>query len=369
MSAHDQLERQLRASVVHNTDRRLPSRLRPRPSSHGLPALLVAVSSVAALGVAVFVLVSLHHRRAPAPHPATPVTGHHVSRRPPAPSSLARPPRNADLDATAAAFNVTWKKDPACRPGSGERVGTVSQGSPSAAILSELPVLRRPATRADRLPTRLYPGGPGVAGPNGRDIYVRYIRRARVADGRSFYLEPDGKVGQPPLSQAAADRCYQLEAAALRAQLPKVPPSKRAATRRYGDAQFTLGRRNLTTSSVHEGVFLVDVSANGGGIDAGQGPATIQQTGMLGGGGSPSAGIVMDGIVPSGVATVTLQFPATRHAGRRLPALSATGNVVNDVFVIPIPTLFQRGGWPTTAIWRSASGTVIKTVDERPFHP
>jgi hypothetical protein len=39
------------------------------------------------------------------------------------------------------------------------------------------------------------------------------------------------------------------------------------------------------------------------------------------------------------------------------------------VFVIPIPTLFERGGWPATAIWRSASGKVIKTVDERPFHP
>jgi hypothetical protein len=77
----------------------------------------------------------------------------------------------------------------------------------------------------------------------------------------------------------------------------------------------------------------------------------------------------MDGIVPSGVATVTLKFPAARYGGRTLPALSATGNVVNNVFVIPIPTLFQRGAWPTAAIWRSATGQVIKTVNERPFHP
>ena len=77
----------------------------------------------------------------------------------------------------------------------------------------------------------------------------------------------------------------------------------------------------------------------------------------------------MDGIVPTGVATVTLTFPASRYRNHRLPPLSATGDVVNDVFVIPIPTLFQRGGWPTTAIWRSASGKVIRTVDERPFHP
>jgi hypothetical protein len=43
--------------------------------------------------------------------------------------------------------------------------------------------------------------------------------------------------------------------------------------------------------------------------------------------------------------------------------------VVKDVFAIRIPTLFERGGWPSDAIWRSASGEIIKTVNERPFHP
>ena len=79
--------------------------------------------------------------------------------------------------------------------------------------------------------------------------------------------------------------------------------------------------------------------------------------------------IVMDGIVPAGVASVTLHFPAGRYRGHRLPPLDATGNVVNDVFVIPVPTLFQRGGWPAAAIWRSATGELIKTINERPFHP
>jgi hypothetical protein len=77
----------------------------------------------------------------------------------------------------------------------------------------------------------------------------------------------------------------------------------------------------------------------------------------------------MDGIVPSSVATVTLTSPASRYGSHRLPPLNATGEVVNDVFVIPIPTLFQRGGWPTTAIWRAPSGKIIRTVDERPFQP
>ncbi len=208
-----------------------------------------------------------------------------------------------------------------------------------------------------------------TAGPNTQGVYVRYIRLARVIDGESFYLVPVASVGFPALSQAVAARCYRLQVAALRKALPTVPASERAATLRYGDAQFAVARYNLTVSSLHEGIFVVSRRpGGGGGMDGGDSPATLARTGMLGGGGSP-AGIVMDGIVPDGVATVTLRFPATRHAGRHVPALNATGRVVNNVFVIPVPTPFERGGWPVAAVWRSTSGRVIKTVDERPFHP
>ncbi|HWE11954.1 MAG TPA: hypothetical protein VG365_00505 [Solirubrobacteraceae bacterium] len=65
---------------------------------------------------------------------------------------------------------------------------------------------------------------------------------------------------------------------------------------------------------------------------------------MPGGGGRPPSPIVIDGIVPAGVATVTLQFAASRHESHRLPPLNATGDVVDNVFVIPIPTLFERRG-------------------------
>lgn len=65
MSAHDQLERQLRASVAHHADRRLTLRLRPHLWSRGLSAAMIAVSAGVALGVVVFALVALHHRGAP----------------------------------------------------------------------------------------------------------------------------------------------------------------------------------------------------------------------------------------------------------------------------------------------------------------
>ncbi len=240
-------------------------------------------------------------------------------------------------------------------------------------MLSTLPILRRPATSADQLPANFYFRGQLLPlRGRGGVVYARYVRRARVADSITFYLVPVAKLGRSPLSPAAAERCYQLTVAALRAELPTVPPAKRAPTLRYGDAEFALGRYNLETSSVHEGAFLFTARASGGGgADGGQSPSTIRETGMLGGGGGgkPPSPIVMDGIVPPGVASVTLRFPAAGHGGNGLPPLSATGDVVNGVFVIPVPTLFERGGWLTTAIWRSAAGKVIKTVDERPFHP
>jgi hypothetical protein len=379
MNAHDQLERQLRASVAQIADRAPGLRPWGRSWSQGLSAVIVAATTAVALGVAVIAEVALHRGRPPSSKPSVPVTTTTgPSRLGPRPRDPGPIPRNVDDAAVAAAWNTAWREDPTCRPGAGGGPGAgVSYGAPSAAMLSTLPILRRPASSADRLPANLYFHSGGrlkvLLGGQGGDVYIRYVRRVRVAEGRTFYLVPVAKIGRPPVPPAAANRCYRLEIAALQAELPSVPRAKRAPTRRYGDAEFALGRYNLETSTVHEGVALIEQNINGGGGGGGavQGLESIQQGGQLGGGGGgkPPTPIMMDGIVPSGVATVTLQFPAIHHRSQHLPALNATGEVVNNVFVIPVPTLFERGGWPTTAIWRSASGKVIKTVDERPFHP
>jgi hypothetical protein len=59
-------------------------------------------------------------------------------------------------------------------------------------------------------------------------VYIRYVRRVRVAEGRTFYLIPVANLGRPPLSAATANRCYRLEVAALQAALPSVARAKRA---------------------------------------------------------------------------------------------------------------------------------------------
>jgi hypothetical protein len=368
MSAHDQLERQLRRSVARNAGRGLAARMRGWSSARGLSALILAAGAFVVLGVAVFALLSLHRHSAAAPQaPPSAATPRQLS-RPPSPGPI---PRNADNAAIAASFNTAWKKDPACGPRAPGPFGTTTQRSPGAAVLSTLPVLDHPATSADRLPARFYRNGRLTDPlPDGL-VYIRYIRLARVVNGTSFYLFPVGNLGRRPISPAAADRCYRLLVATLRAQLPKIPPAKRAVTLRYGTSEFASARWNLVNAKVYKGVFLLEGRPIGGGGGGLASISEIQQTGMLGGGGGgiPPSPIVMDGIVPAGVTTVTLQFPAGRHGNRRLPALSATGNVVNNVFVIPVPTLFERGGWPATATWRSASGKVIKTIDETRSHP
>jgi hypothetical protein len=373
MSAHDELERQLRASVAQAASRVPALRLRARLWSRGPSALIVAASTAVALGVALVALVAFHHGRPPSSQPAAPAVTHDRSRFGPRPRDPGPIPRNVDDAAVAAAWNTAWREDPICNPGPGPAAASrLSYGTPSAAMLSTIPALRGPATTADRLPASFYVHGRLQAFTLGSgEPYARFIRRARVTDGITVYLVPAAKLGRPPLSPALANRCYELTVAALRAELPTVPPAKRAATRRYGDAEFALGRYNLETSSIHEGVSLITTLADAARTDGGQSVSTIRQTGMLSEGGqvTENSPTVLDGIVPGGVATVTLRFPAIHHASQRLPPLNATGAVINNVFVIPVPTLFQRGGWPASAIWRSASGQVVKTINEAPFHP
>jgi hypothetical protein len=336
--------------------------------SRRLSVLAVAASCATVLAIAALAILTLRHRPSSHPHITTGTSHRPPGKAPPQPGPI---PHNVHNGAIPAAYNATWKIDPSCGPGSRTTGGKASQGSPSSSLLRTLPVLTRAATAADRLPSSLFSRGQAVFSQGGI-VYVRYVRRVREAYDRTLYLVPEGDIGRVPLSVAAADHCYQLLASALRARLGRVPRSERAATLRYGLSDFAEARWNLMTSSVHEGVALVEEDPGGAtGASEAASPTTIRQTGLLGGGGGGSANAttVMDGIVPAGVATVTLTFPATHYRGQRLPALSVTGNVIDNVFVVPIPTLFERGAWPNTAIWRSTSGAIIKTINEVPFHP
>jgi hypothetical protein len=190
-------------------------------------------------------------------------------------------------------------------------------GPPPAALLSILGVLRRPASTGHEPPASI---------PEGQtEFFVNSVRFARAAFGRDWYVWVAG----PPAPLSVGGRC----------------------------------RRPV-------GVTLVGVGARGGGGGTGGGTAAqIEARGMwisIGGGtGADPARTLFAGIVPDGVATVTLQYPAGKLGGfshRSGPALTVTGHAVNNVVVISVERAGEQARLAVTTTWRDANGAVLKTL-------
>lgn len=342
MSAHKRLSQQLRTSVAQTNGLRLGLRSRLRLWAGGLPVLVIVASTTVAVAAAA---VSIEVAK---------------------PKGPGSPPHNVSSTLVNEAMARAWGKDGLCYSGPLTRGAHTTSGTPGPAFFSELPILRRPRTAADGVP---WPFKVSQVAPGRGEAYKRYIRRARVVDGIKFYLVPVNRAGSPPLSAAAANRCYQLMVNDLRADLSRVPVARRAPTRRFGDAEYAVLRYDLEHSHVHGGVYLLYSGREDSGIGGGQSPATIRRVGEISGFGGPGKPRMVDGIVPPGVATVTLRFPAKHYEGRRLRELTVSGNVVNNVFAIPVGTLFERGGVPASEVWRSPSGKVIKTIKGKGLQP
>jgi len=80
--------------------------------------------------------------------------------------------------------------------------------------------------------------------------------------------------------------------------------------------------------------------------------------------GADPARTLFAGVVPDGVATVTLHYPAGKLGGfshRSGPALTATRHVVNNVVVISVERAGVQAIRAVTTTWRSADGATIKT--------
>jgi hypothetical protein len=201
-----------------------------------------------------------------------------------------------------------------CAP---SREGGALQGAPSKSLLSILGVLRRPATAADDASGIV---ARGVV----QGVFVHYIRLARVVAGSPYYIYP-GIIG----GCGTRERPHQ-------------------------------GIMELATH-VNLGAGLIGGSGGGGasatqieqGNDVGTGPP----------GSSTSATITM--IVPDGVASVTLRYPAGRASGysRKIsPPFTVTTAAINNAVVVTVPRSAGGGPiWVPTMIWRAPDGNVIKT--------
>ena len=212
---------------------------------------------------------------------------------------------------------VTGSPPPASRPGSSpsvslaachvQRPGTAIQTAPSKSLLSILGVLRRPATPADILParneTQLF---------TFLDVFVRYVRLARVISGRSYYVIPV----------------------------------------HYAVCGLT---------SRPDGMIVLEPGVGGGGdddavqIEAGE--AESERVGFR------STAIKM--LVPNGVATITLNYPPGPVGGfnhRHAAAFTATASVVNNLVVVNVPRSGDQVN-AATMTWRGVNGHIIKTFN------
>jgi hypothetical protein len=279
-----------------------------------------AAAMIAAAGVAVVVVVV-----------ALSTLGHtHASRSPVG----ARGPRQQQEFNYIRAANRKAFRTAAC-PETTRDAPRLNYRSPSPALLSILGVLRRPATTADRMPRSF------LTSLNASGIYVRYIRLARVADGVSYYIVPVATL-LPNLTLSG--RCDRTIAAALRVELERVPAAVRSATLSLESRLVEL-RRQLAARFAGDGIcvetYRVRGNANGGSCGATVGE--LKRQGFA-------------AVVPDGVASVELRYPATQTLTARI----VTANVIGNVFAAPSQPRDHRV--VPTIIWRSANGKVRQTI-------
>ena len=188
-------------------------------------------------------------------------------------------------------------------------------GSPPARFLSILGVLRQPGNAAGELP-------PGVLSSE-RGLYVDSVRFARAAFGRDWYIWITGAAARPRGHGHSCDRSA--------------------------------------------GVAFWGIGGRGGGGTSGATAAQIETHGMwmsIGGGtGADPARTLFAGVVPDGVATVTLHYPAGKLGGfsrRHGLALTVTGHAVNNVVVISVERAGAQAIRTVTTTWRAADGAAIR---------
>ncbi len=334
-----QLRRELSADargswLSRSNGLRLGQRL--RAGARALP-ILVAIGVV--IAIAAVALTLPRHGHGSAPGPAANSGG---------PPSI--PPNDPALKYLRSG-RVINPKDPGCpRPAVSPPRYTVSHATPTE-LLSFLSVLRRPKQPGDALPPLLASRHDALGA---KVVFVNYIRLARTVSGERYYLIPAITVTNPG---GVPRRCAQEWQAALRRKLPHIPAGLRAHAQKVLDKLIALRRYN---SQPHQSVCFFEVNRGGGSGAGGCGTsaASIKQRGsgiQSSQAPRPIAPVVYSGIVPDGVASVTLRFERASQ-----PLLSFTVRPLENVFVLTTPP--GRHGHLATIIWRNNRGQIINHI-------
>jgi hypothetical protein len=351
-SFFDQLEAQLRAAARSRTgtdpdpDPTAAPARRSRWSwlRAGLRGAPVAVAVGTTVVIVVAALVFLGRGKGP----ASPTPASH-----PAPSAgwtpyasliaaWAHAPRQ-ELRYLNQAENAALRA-PACRGSEqGPQALPNIHGTPSRSLLSQLAILRRPATAADRVPASSLQGIGGM--------YIGAARLALRTGGASYYLVPaksDPRAGQP------GPACLAARRAALHRLLPGIPASMRAGALKLQADQIA-AEQSMFSRPAQDMVCFVVVGHNYGSTSCGETAAQLRngQLPQASGSGSGSGQFTQAGIVPDGVATVAVTWATPGHHHVTMTALTH-----DNVYVMSAPP----NGAVSAMTWRAADGRVVKVV-------
>jgi Cytochrome C oxidase, cbb3-type, subunit III len=226
-------------------------------------------------------------------------------------------------------------------------VPATDSGTPDHALLSVLAALRKPYTATDALP-RATRGN----APKGR--FVRYIRLATVVDGVSYYIVPSSSPNR--FGGPAQSVCFVAIAADVRANARQIPISLRAKTLALVARDLVI-EREIRPRETGDGICLLYSGAQTSGGVCGANALDVRDWGLEALFGRVS------GVVPDGVARVTIHDPA--YDG--VSTATSTVRVVNNVFVSGMNATLAGRTFDTapTVTWRSANGAIIKTVSGR----
>lgn len=258
-----------------------------------------------------------------------------------------------DLINRASRFVSAARAD--CRAAPLPTKATTTTDPPSQAILDALAVLRRPATPEEaQLPRAAMFAGLG-------EVHLNHVRFVTAANGEEMTILVARRA---QASYRISDFCLDAQRARLATLLEGKSPRIRSVTlQAFGKVREGQERDDEQPARPRDGIYLFTSGGSGGGGGAVE---QLTRRGSFFSSGTRDASRLY-GVVPDGVASVTLDYPRTVSRGRYYKptvyprAARLTARVQQNVLSERVP----RGAgdaFPPRMVWRAADGSVVRVV-------
>lgn len=245
-----------------------------------------------------------------------------------------------------------------CRP-TFETKSSETHDAPTQAVLDAIAALRRPATPVDAI------NGPSSHFGQG-EVYVDYTRAVTAASGQKFTIVVSRSV-RPTFRISAS--CLDAEHVRLLQLLKGKPPRLRSVTLgEFGKLRHGQEQNAHQPTAPQDGIYLFSRNADGSGGGGGGGDVKYFLThGNFTSSGGGGRRALLSGLLPDGVASVTLQFAKTVSRGPYYKptvfpsAFQRTVRVEENVLAVHVPREAEDA-FPTRMIWRGPDGSVLRIV-------